>query len=93
MLGAASVACLLMFGLPSRRRAARTWLGVLVCVVVLGLTAGCSGSGAGSGGGSGGGTGGGTPSDATPVGAYTISLTGVSGSLSQAVSFKLTVTN
>jgi hypothetical protein len=86
--GATSLACLLLFGLPSRRRAASRWLAVLLFGLVIGGVMGC---------GSNGGGGSKTNPDATPPGTYAVKLTASagtgSGAISDPVSVTLTVTN
>jgi hypothetical protein len=72
--GGIALGCLLMFGVPARRRSWRRMLALVVLLAgmgalgMLGLT-GCGGS-SNSGGGGGGGTTG------TPVGSYTVTVTG-----------------
>jgi hypothetical protein len=82
--GGATLACLLLFGIPARRRSWRTMLGLLVLLVFLaGGVLSCGG------GGSGGGGGGGNPG--TTAGAYTVTVTGTSGSLTQTTTLTVTV--
>jgi hypothetical protein len=73
--GGAALACILLFGIPVRRRSWRTMLGMLALLVVL------SGSVFACGGGSnaGGGGGGGNNNSGTTAGTYIITLTGTSG--------------
>jgi hypothetical protein len=75
---------MLLFGIPLRRRSWQRLLGILVLLL-------CFGTGAIScgGGGSGGGGGGGNPG--TTPGAYLITVTGVSGSITQSGTISLTV--
>jgi hypothetical protein len=81
----ASLACLMLLGIPARRRRWRTMLGLLVLLAFLaGGVLSCGG-----GGGSGGGGGGGNPG--TTAGAYTVTVTGTSGSLTQTTTLTVTV--
>jgi hypothetical protein len=77
--GGAALACLLLFGIPARRRSWRTMLGVLVLFAALaGGVSACGGSSAnGSGGGGSGGGGGGTAG--TTAGTYAVTVTATSG--------------
>jgi len=86
-VGGAALACLLLFGIPARRRRWQTMLGVLALLVVLsgGIFA------CGGGGNSGGGGGGGGGNTGTTPGAYTITVTGTSGKLSATGTINLTV--
>ena len=86
--GGATLACLLLFGIPARRRNWRTVLCLLVLLVFLvGGVLSCGGGG-GSGGGGGGG-GGGNPG--TTAGTYTVTVTGTSGSTTATGTVTLTV--
>jgi len=83
--GGATLAFVLLFGIPARRRAWRAFLGIVVLLAVLaGGAVGCSGSfvptstSAASGNG-------------TTPGLYTISVTGVSGTTSATTNVSLTV--
>jgi len=70
--GSAALACLLLFGIPGRRRSWRTMLGMLAILAALaGGTLACGGTGGG---------GGGSGNPGTTAGAYTITITGTSGS-------------
>jgi hypothetical protein len=72
--GGATLACILLFGIPARRRSWRTMVGMLALLVALsGGVLACGG------GGSGGGGGGGTSNPGTTAGAYTVTVTGTSG--------------
>ncbi len=72
-----SLACLLLFGIPARRRAWRKMLGALALfLILLGGVSSCGG------GGSSGGGGGGSGKSGTTTGTYTITVTGTSGSVS-----------
>jgi len=84
--GGVAFACLLLFGIPARRRAWRTKLGMLGLLLVLagGLVA-CGGSGGSGGGGGGGGIAG------TTAGTYTVTVTGTSGSTTETGTVTLTV--
>jgi hypothetical protein len=87
--GSATLACLLLFGIPARRRSWRTMLGMLAILVVLsgGILA-CGGGGGGAGGGGGNNC---TPNSGTTAGSYTITLTGTSGTLTATNTITLTV--
>ena len=89
--GGAALACVLFFLLPVRRRGWRNLLGIVVLLAALagGMTA-CGGGTAAGGGGGGSGSGGGNPG--TTPGPYTITITGVSGSMSVPTTITLTVT-
>jgi Chitobiase/beta-hexosaminidase C-terminal domain/Bacterial Ig-like domain (group 3)/Beta-propeller repeat len=85
--GGATLACLLLFGMPARRRSSRTILGMLALLVALTASVmACSGGG--NGGGGGGGAGG---IAGTTAGNYTITLTGTSGSTTETGTVTLTV--
>jgi hypothetical protein len=84
--GGAALACLLLLGIPARRRGWRAMLGVFVLLVLLaGGVVSCT-SGAKKGGGGGGG---GNPG--TTAGTYTITVTGVSGSTTHTTVVTVTV--
>ena len=85
--GGATLACILLFGIPARRRRWQTMLGALSLFVALsgGLLA-CGGGGGGSGGG-----GGGTGNPGTTAGTYTVTVTGTSGSATETGTVTLTV--
>jgi hypothetical protein len=84
--GGATLACLLLFGIPARRRSWRMMLGMLMFLVALtGGVLACGGGGSGGGGGGGGGISG------TTAGAYTITVTGTSGSTTATGTVILTV--
>jgi pro-kumamolisin-like protein/Big-like domain-containing protein len=81
--GGATLACILLFGIPARRRSWRTLLGMvlLFCVTAGGL-AGCTGAMIASK----------TPSGTgTTPGLYTIAITGVSGTATATANVTLTV--
>jgi hypothetical protein len=85
-VGGATLACLLLFGIPARRRRWQTMLGVVVLLVLLaGGAAACGGGGGGNGGG------GGTSNPGTTAGNYTITVTGTSGSTTATGTVALTV--
>ncbi len=72
--GGAVLACILLFGIPARRRKWRTLPGLLMLLIALtGGVLSCGGSNASGGGGAGGNPG-------TPAGSYTITVAGISGS-------------
>jgi hypothetical protein len=74
LAGGATLACLLILGIPARRRIWRTILGMLLFLVFLtGGVLSCGGAGSGSGGGGGGG---GQSNPGTTPGTYTIAITG-----------------
>src|ERR1019366_3189018 len=80
--GSATLACLLLFGIPGRRRRWRTMLGMLLFLVALtGSVLACGGGGGGSGGGGRGG--GGSSNPGTTAGTYTVTVTGTSGTITQ----------
>jgi sugar lactone lactonase YvrE len=83
--GGATLACLLLFGLPARRRSWRTMLGVLALLVAL------SGGILACGGGSAGGGNYCTPNSGTTPGTYTITVTGTSGTITTTSTIALTV--
>jgi trimeric autotransporter adhesin len=80
--GGLAVAGLLFCGIPARRRSWRTILGILVFAGIVGMGIGC-GSGSSSGSGSG--------SAGTTAGAYVVTVTGTSGSITQATTVNVTV--
>jgi len=73
--GGAALACILLFGIPARRRRWRNLLGMVALFVILA-------GGVLSCGGGGGATGGGTGVTGTTTGNYTVTVTGTSGSTS-----------
>jgi beta-glucanase (GH16 family) len=79
----ATLACLLLFGIPVRHRSWRTMLGLLALLVAL------SGSLLACGGGGGGG--GGTTIPGTTAGTYTVTVTGTSGSSTATSTVAVTV--
>jgi hypothetical protein len=87
--GGAALAALLFFGIPVRRRSWRAVLGMLLLLVALG--GGVLACGGGGSGGSGGGGGGGTGNSGTTAGAYTVTITGTSGGLTQNTTVTVTV--
>ena len=83
--GGATLACILLFGIPARRRSWRSVLGMVALLFTLiGGVLACGGGGSGSGGG-----GGGNPG--TTAGAYTVTVTGTSGTTTATGSVTLTV--
>jgi hypothetical protein len=84
--GGVALACLLLFGIPARRRRWRALLGAIILFAL--LTGGIVSCGGGGGGGGGGKTGG---SPGTTAGAYTITVTGVSGQVTETTTVSLTV--
>jgi N-acetylneuraminic acid mutarotase len=85
--GGATLACILLFGIPGRRPRWQAMLGMLTLLVALsgGLFA-CGGSGSGNEGG-----GGGTSSPGTTAGTYTITVTGTSDTTTATGTETLTV--
>ena len=78
----ATLACILLIGIPARRRSWRTMLGMLVLLVVLaGGVLACGGSGSG----------GGASYPGTTPGTYTITVTGTSGTITATNTISLTV--
>jgi hypothetical protein len=88
--GGAVLACILIFGIPARRRNWRTTLGALALLVALAGGAFACGGGSSSSGGSGG-SGGGPPNSGTTAGNYTVTITGASGSSTATGMIALTV--
>jgi hypothetical protein len=86
--GGAALACLLLFGIPARRRRWRTLLGMLLFMAfAIGGVISCGGGGSGGGGGGGGGN---TNPGTTP-GAYVITVTGTQGTVTASTTVNLTV--
>jgi len=71
--GGATLACLLLFGIPARRRSWRAMLGMMALLIAFAGGILACGGGGGSNGGGGGGISG------TTAGTYTITITGTSG--------------
>jgi len=84
--GGAALACVLLFGIPARRRRWRKLLGMLALLAF--MAAGIVSCG---GGGSGGGGGGGKGNSGTTAGAYVITVTGTAGTVIQNTTVNLTV--
>jgi hypothetical protein len=80
-----TLACILLFGLPVRRRARRAMLGMIILLAF--LACGVVSCGGGGGGGGGGGTG----NPGTSAGSYTVTVTGTSGSTTETTAVTLTV--
>jgi hypothetical protein len=77
LLGGTALACILLVGIPARRRRWWSILGMLVLLFsVVGGALGCGGGGNGGVGGRGGNSG-------TTAGAYVITVTGTSGAITQ----------
>ncbi len=92
--GGASLACVLFFILPKRRRHVRAMLGMIVLFACLAVgIVSCGGGSGGGGGGSngGGGGGGGTSNPGTTAGTYTVTVTGTAGSTTETTAVTLTV--
>lgn len=85
--GGATLACILLAGIPARHRRWQTLLGILTLLLTLtgGMLA-CGGSG-----GSGGGGGGSTGNPGTTAGTYTVTVTGTSGATTATGTITLTV--
>jgi len=86
--GGATLACILLFGIPVRRRRWQTLLGALMLLIT--FTGGVIACG-GSGGGPSNGSGGGTSNPGTTAGAYTVTVTGTSGATTATGTVTLTV--
>ena len=84
LTGSAALACLLLFGIPARRRRWRQLLGMVV--LMAGLVYGVSSCGGGSSGG-----GGGSSIPGTTPGAYVATVTGTSGTISAQTTIAITV--
>jgi len=86
--GGMVLACILLVGIPARQR---RWLSILgMLVLLLSVTCGvfaCGGAGNGGGGGGGGGGG----NSGTTAGNYTITVTGISGAITEHGTASLTV--
>jgi hypothetical protein len=81
------LACLVIFGIPARRRRLRALLGMIFLLAFLSSgVVSCGGGGGKSGGGGGGG---GNPG--TTAGSYTITVTGTAGSVTKTTVVNLTV--
>jgi len=79
--GGATLACLLLFGIPARRRSWRTMLGmVMLLAAISSVVLGCGGGGGGGGGNTG-----------TTPGSYVITVTGTSGADTETGTVALTV--
>jgi hypothetical protein len=85
-VGGATLACLLLFGIPAQRRSWRTLLGMLALLVA--LSGGVLACGGGTGGGGGNNC---TPNSGTTAGSYTITVTGTSGTITATNTITLTV--
>jgi hypothetical protein len=82
--GGATLACVLLFGIPVRRRRWRAMLGILCLLAFLtGGLASCGGGGSSSGSGSG--------NPGTTAGTYTVTVTGTSGSTTETTAVTLIV--
>jgi sugar lactone lactonase YvrE len=88
--GGATLACILLFGIPARRRRWRIMLMMLLLVTAFAGGVLSCGGGGGVGGGGGGG-GGGTSNPGTTAGSYTITVTGISGTTTETGTFNLVV--
>ncbi len=79
--GGATLACLLLFGIPARRRSWRTMLGMVALLAAISsVVLGCGGGGGGGGGNTG-----------TTPGSYVITVTGTSGTDTETGTVALTV--
>ena len=85
----AALACLLLFGIPARRRSWRTTLGMLFFLAF--LTGGVLSCGGVGGGGGGGGGSSGIANPGITAGTYTITVTGTSGTATATGTVTLTV--
>ena len=89
--GGGVLACILLFGISKRRRW-QTLLGLIVFLIAIsGGVISCGGGGSGGGGGGSGGGGGGGGNPGTTAGAYTVTVTGTSGTMSSTGTVSLTV--
>jgi len=89
--GGALLACVALLFVPLRRR---SWLALMVCAALFAAAAamGCgSGTSTSGGGGAGGGGGGGGTNPGTTAGTYTVTITGVSGGMTETGTVALTV--
>ena len=85
----AVLACIALLFVPARRR---NWLAFMAWVALFAAFAGMGcGGGSGTGGGGGGGGGGGTTNPGTTAGTYTVTITGVSGGMTETGTVALTV--
>ncbi len=82
-VGGAALSCILLAGMPARRRRWQSILGIVALLFSIGLSS-CGGAGNVSGSGGGGNTG-------TTPGLYDITVTGTSGSVTQTGTVSLTV--
>jgi hypothetical protein len=81
--GGATLACLLLHGMPARRRSWRTMFGIVALLVAFAAgTLACGGGGSG---------GGGTGNPGTTPGAYTVTVTGTSGTTTATGTVTVTV--
>jgi hypothetical protein len=76
-----TLACILLFGIPTRRRSWRTMLGMLVLLAIFACGAAACGGGGG----------GGASSPGTTAGTYTVTVTGTSGAVTAISAVTLTV--
>jgi hypothetical protein len=79
--GGVALACMLLFGIPARRRSWRTMLGMLILLTC--LTCGIVSCGGGSSSG--------TSNAGTTAGTYTVTVTGTSGTITETCTVALTV--
>ncbi len=87
--GGAVLACVALLFLPLRRR---NWLALMAWVALFAAFAGMGcGGGASTGGGGGGGSGGGGSNSGTTAGTYTVTITGLSGGMTETGTVALTV--
>ncbi len=88
-VGGATLACVLLFGLPARRRSKLRVLGMLLLMALLsGVLVSCGGGGGGGTNNSGGGS---TGNSGTTAGTYAVTVTGTAASASQTTTVTLTV--
>jgi hypothetical protein len=81
------LACILLFGVPARRRNWQSMFGVLALLIA--LVSGVSACGGGGAGGGGGGGASGTPG--TTAGSYTVTVSATSGAITETGTVALTV--
>jgi hypothetical protein len=79
--GGSVLSAFLFFGLPIRRRKAKTLLSLLLLLAIAGAVIGCGGKGAPAT----------PPNPGTTAGSYTVTVTGVNGAITQTTTVALAV--